>query len=236
MPTANARVPTGQGLRPTGSLTAEMWAAGGDVVDATLDHPFLAQLAAGELPDQVFRTYLVQDVRYISDFVRAMSVAAGRLRSRSHTALLSRRAGEIAGEHELHEQLMADFDVTSAEIASTPSSPTTAGYVSWVLALVYGEAIEEALAGLMACPWVYWEIGKVLLATGSPDPRYAAWIERYGGEIPAVNLPPWLDLVDELGAGLTTAQRAAAAQRFATGCRWEYLFWDSAYHGHTWPV
>lgn len=236
MTETDTRVPTGEGVRPPGSLTAEMWAAGGAVVDATLDHPFLVELAAGKLPDPVFRTYLVQDVRYISDFVRAMSVAAGRLRSRSHTALLTRRAGEIAGEHELHEQLMNDFAVTWAEIASTPSSPVTAGYVSWVLALVHGEPIEEALAGLMACPWVYWEIGKVLLATGSPDPRYGAWIERYGGDVPAVNLPPWLDLVDEVGEGLTAAQRAAAADRFATGCRWEYLFWDSAYHGRTWPV
>lgn len=231
-----ATLPTGQGVRPPGSLTEQLWAAGGDVVAATLDHPFLTELAAGTLADDVFRTYLVQDVRYISDFVRAMSVAAGRLRQRQHTALLSRRAGEIAGEHELHERLMADFAVTTEQVAATPSSPTTAGYVSWVMALVHAEPLEEALAGLMACPWVYWEVGKALLDAGSPDPRYQRWIERYGGDTPAVTLPPWLDLVDDVGAALTDAQRTAAAERFATGCRWEYLFWDSAYHGATWPV
>lgn len=229
-------LPTGDGVRPAGSLTAEMWAAGGPVVETTLAHPFLAELAAGGLADEVFRRYLVQDVRYISDFVRAMSVAAGRLRSRAHTAVLSRRAGEIAGEHELHEHLMTDFGVTWDEVAATPSTPTTAGYVSWVLALAHGEPIEEALGGLMACPWVYWEIGKALIVGGSPDARYQAWIERYGGETPAVTLPPWLALVDEVGQELTASQRAAAAERFATGCRWEYLFWDSAYHGRDWPV
>ena len=229
-------LPTGLGVRPAGSLTEQLWTAGGPVVEAILDHPFLNELAAGTLPDEVFRTYLVQDVRYIADFVRAMSVAAGRLRTRPGTALLSRRAGEIAGEHELHEQLMADFAVTAEQVAATPSSPTTAGYVSWVTALVYAEPLEEALAGLMACPWVYWEVGKALLHGGCPDPRYQSWIERYGGEVPAVNLPPWLDLVDEVGAACTPAQRTAAAERFATGCRWEYLFWDSAYRAVTWPV
>lgn len=229
-------LPSGQGVRPAGTLTAEMWAAAGPIVQRTLAHPFLTELAAGELPDGVFRTYLIQDVRYIGDFVRALSVAGGRLRSRHATAVLSRRAGEIAGEHELHARLMADFGVTWDDVAATPSSPTTTGYISWVLALVHGEPIEEALAGLMACPWVYWEIGKALLARGSPDPRYHAWIERYGGDTPAVTLPPWLALVDEVGEGLTPAQRAAAVERFVTGCRWEHLFWDAAYHGHGWPV
>jgi thiaminase/transcriptional activator TenA len=234
--TETATLPTGEGVRPAGSLTAEMCAAGGETVERTLAHSFLTELAAGELPDAVFRRYLVQDVRYISDFVRAISVVGGRLRSRRHTAQLSRRAGEIAAEHGLHERLMADFGVTWDEVATTPSSPTTAGYVSWVLALAHGEPLEEALGGLMACPWVYWEIGKALIESGSPDPRYQAWIERYGGEQPATNLPSWLDLVDEVGEGLTDAQRAAAADRFATGCRWEHLFWDAAYHGRTWPV
>lgn len=231
-----ATLPTGDGVRPAGSLTAQMWDAGGPIVEATLGHPFLTELAAGELADEVFRTYLIQDVRYISDFVRALSVAAGRLRCRDHTAVLSRRAGEIAAEHELHERLMADFGVTWAEVAAIPSTPTTAGYISWVLALVHGEPLEEALGGLMACPWVYWEVGKALLPAGSPDGRYQAWIERYGGDTPAMTLPPWLALVDEVGRELTRAQREAAAQRFATGCRWEHLFWDAAYHQRGWPV
>lgn len=234
--TQTATLPTGEGVRVPGSLTAQMWQAGGAVVEHTLAHPFLVELAEGRLPDETFRTYLVQDVRYISDFVRAMSVVSGRLRSRQGTALLSRRAGEIAGEHELHEQLMADFGVTWTDVEATPSSPTTLGYVSWVTALAYGEPLPEALAGLMACPWVYWEIGKALLRRGCPDPRYRAWIERYGGDQPAVHLPAWLDLVDDVGQHLTAAQREAAAERFAVGCRWEYLFWDAAYHGRAWPV
>lgn len=229
-------LPIGAGVRPAGSLTAELWDAGGPTVERILGHPFLEGVRSGELPDAVFRRYLAQDVLYISDFVRAMSTAAGRARERQHTALLSRRAGEIAAEHELHEQLMAEFGLTGSEIEATGRTPATAGYASWVLALVHGEALEEALAGLMACPWVYWEVGKALLARGgSPDPRYQAWIERYGSEVATVNLPPWLDLVDEVGEGLTAGQRAAAAARFATGCKWEHLFWDAAYHGHTWP-
>lgn len=234
--TRTRTLPTGEGVRSPGSLTAEMWAAGGDVVERILEHPFLVELAAGELDDEIFRFYLVQDVRYISDFVRAMSVVAGRMRSRPATALLGRRAAEIAGEHELHEQLMAEFEVTGEQVAATPSTPTTAGYASWVLALVHGEPLEEALAGLMACPWVYWEVGKALIGQAVPDARYRAWVERYGGAVPAVNLPPWLELVDTVGESLTAAQRQAAAERFAVGCRWEWLFWDAAYHQRGWPV
>lgn len=224
------------GERPAGSLSAELWQAGGAVVERILAHPFLTELAEGSLPDAVFRTYLAQDVRYIDEFVRVMAVVAGRLPARADTAMLTSRAGEIAAEHELHEHLMAVFALTPAEVADTAPSPTTLGYLGWLRGLAHAEAIHEALAGMLACPWVYWEVGTALLADGSPDPRYQAWIERYGGETAATHVPRMLALADRLGPDLTAAQRAAAAERFATGCRWEWLFWDAAYEGRTWPI
>ena len=217
-------------------LTQELWSAAAPIYGAILEHPFLTELTTGELPRATFRAYLVQDVHYIGQFARVLGTLAGRAPERRDTAMLTRRAGELAAEHALHEHLMAELGVDEALVAATPLAPTALGYVNFLLATAYGGAYSDALAALLACPWIYWEVGQKLIAEGSPDPLYQDWIERYGGPVAAVNVPPFLELVDRVGAGLSDDARHSAVAHFVTGCRYEWMFWDMAYRREEWPV
>jgi thiaminase/transcriptional activator TenA len=218
------------------ALTTQLWDAGAPVFERILSHPFLEELAAGTLDRAAFRFYVIQDVHYIREFTRVLGIVAARAPERRDTAMLTRRAGDLAAEHELHESLLADLDVDAAEVARTPMAPTTLTYTSWLLAVAQGGAFPDALAALLACPWIYWEVGKTLVGKGSTDELYGRWIERYGGEVAAVNVPPFLELADRVGADLTPTQRATAVRHFTTGCKLEWMFWDMGYHQRGWPI
>ena len=58
----------------------------------------------------------------------------------------------------------------------------TLAYTSYLLAVAYGAPFHEALAALLPCYWIYWEVGKTLERATSPDPLYARWIATYASD------------------------------------------------------
>lgn len=219
-----------------GAFTRRMWQAAAPVYERIIGHPFIVELADGTLDRSRFAYYLAQDTKYIGGFVSVMSAMAARAPTRKDVAMLSRRAGELAAEHELHESLTRDLGLDPDEIASTPTAPTCLAYLNFLRAESQLATFLEALGAMLACPWVYWEVGKHLVSVGSPDPLYQRWIERYGGEVAAVNVPPLLELANRCAATASEAQRVRSIDNFVTGCRYEWMFWDMGYTGEQWPV
>src|ERR671937_388508 len=50
------------------------------------------------------------------------------------------------------------------------------------LAVAYARPFHEALAALLPCYWIYWEVGKELEQRGSRDPLFSRWIATYAAE------------------------------------------------------
>jgi thiaminase/transcriptional activator TenA len=45
-----------------------------------------------------------------------------------------------------------------------------------------------------------------------------------------------IDVTDEMGPGLGTAERARVHRHFRTTSRYEWMFWDMGYRKEAWPV
>ena len=91
-------------------------------------------------------------------------------------------------------------------MAATPLAPTNVAYTSYLLAVAYGAPFHEALAALLPCYWIYWEVGKALERAGSPDPLYARWIATYASD-------EFGDVVRAVLAATDTVADAAAPAR-----------------------
>ena len=132
-------------------------------------------------------------------------------------------AGALRVERALHEGFFKEFGLSPDDVAATPLAPTNLAYTSYLLAVAYGAPFHEALAALLPCYWIYWEVGKALERAGSPDPLYARWIgtyasDEFGGVVRAV-----LDATDESrrGWGPPSATRCAATssrRAVTSGC------------------
>ncbi len=218
-------------------LTEQLWSVTAPVYAAILAHPFLAGLGDGTLARQTFQFYVTQDAHYLRGFARALSLCAARAPAEPDIEMFANHAaGAIVVERALHESFFADFGVTSGQVAAAPLSPTTTAYVSHLLATCSQGSFAEALGAVLPCYWIYAEVGRELLATGSPDPLYQRWIDTYGGDEFAAVVQAVLDLTDRVGGELSAAERDRMTTAFVTSSRYEWLFWDAGWRQERWPV
>ena len=190
------------------SFSADLWQSIMPIYAAILDHPFVRGLTDGSLPREAFRFYAVQDALYLRDFARALSIAAARAPQDDWIIMFNEHAaGALKVERSLHESFFAEWGLT-----------------------------PEAVAALLPCYWIYWEVGKALERLGSADPLYARWIgtyaaEEFGGLVRLV-----IECLNEEAARHGASERDAMSRHFVTTSRYEWMFWDMGYRRETWPV
>jgi thiaminase/transcriptional activator TenA len=218
-------------------FTADLWRSIEETYVAILCHPFLTGLTDGSLPRQSFQFYAVQDALYLREFARALSIAAARAPQEDWIIMFNEHAaGALKVERMLHESFFKAFGLSPAEVASTSLAPTNLAYTSYLLAVAYAAPFHEVIAALLPCYWIYWEVGKELERSGSPDPLYARWIgtyasEEFGGLVRAV-----IDATDATAARLQEVERDAMRRHFLVTSRYEWMFWEMGYRRESWPL
>ncbi len=224
-------------MTPGPRFTAELWAAIAPIYAKILAHPFVRGLTDGSLPREAFRFYAVQDALYLREFARALSLAAARAPRDEWIIMFDEHAaGALRVERALHEGFFREFGLGPDDVAATPLAPTNRAYCDYLLAVAYGAPFAEAMAALLPCYWIYWEVGKALERAGSPDPLYRRWIgtyasEEFGGVVRGV-----LDATDALAPHLDADARAAMRRHFVTTSRYEWMFWDMGWRREAWPI
>ncbi len=95
---------------------------------------------------------------------------------------------------------------------------------------------EELVGALLPCYWIYWEVGKALVAAGSPNPLYQRWIDKYASEEFGEAVRRVLDATYQATTDLPETRRAPIRRRFVTASRYEWMFWDAAWTLEEWPI
>lgn len=218
-------------------FTAELWKAIEVIYAAILRHPFLQGLTEGSLPRESFQFYAVQDALYLREFARALSMAAARAPQDDWIIMFNEHAaGALKVERQLHESFFQEFALSPQDVAATPLAPTNLAYTSYLLAVAYAAPFHEAIAALLPCYWIYWEVGKELERAGSPDPLYARWIGTYASSEFGSLVRAVLDATDATAAPLKPAERDAMRRHFVVTSRYEWMFWEMGYRRESWPL
>jgi thiaminase/transcriptional activator TenA len=219
------------------AFTTTLWRAIEPIYAAILAHPFLRGLTDGSLSREAFQFYAVQDALYLRDFARALALAAARAPREDWIIMFNEHAaGALKVEVTLHESFFKDWGLSPETVSATPLAPTNQAYTSYLLATAHAGPFHEAVAALLPCYWIYWEVGKSLERAGSRDPLYARWIGTYASEEFGAVVRAVLACTDTLAGGLRDGERETMRRHFVTTSRYEWMFWDMGWRREAWPV
>jgi thiaminase/transcriptional activator TenA len=202
--------------------------------DEIFAHPFLRELATGELPAQKFRFYISQDYRYLEGFGRAVALALGRA---PDSATLRQLAARVLTpiERPLHTRLFELCDLTVEAAESEPIAPTNRAYIDHLLATAGLRGLGVTSAALLPCPWTYDEIGRRLSEDAEiAHPIYREWAGFYTAGFLAESVRAWRHLVDAAATEAGPAEQARMRDAFMLSSRYELRFWQMAYEGEHW--
>ncbi|MGQ3671860.1 TenA family protein [Xanthobacter sp. TB0136] len=205
-------------------------AAAADDWRSYVDHSFVRQLGAGTLPQDAFRTYLVQDYLFLIQFSRAWALAAYKSRTLEDIRAAQAALEGILNETELHVRLCGRWGLSPADIAAAPEHQATIAYTRYVLDCGAAGDLLELHVALAPCVIGYAEIGNALTANGRElpgDHPYREWILEYAGEAYQGVASAARRHLDQLAARSMTEQRfSELAAIFAKATRLEADFWQ----------
>ena len=217
-------------------FTEEAWKQNRDIYEAILAHPFLKGLQDGTLPKEAFTFYMIQDAHYLREFARALGVLASHAPRSDWAAFLNTHAADsFKEEQNLHQGIFKEYGISASQVASTEPAPEAFAYTNYLVATAYGRPFPEALASLLPCYWIYWEVGKELKQRGSKDPVYQRWIDNYSSEAYGDAVRAILAMADAVAATASPAELARMRENFRRSARYEWMFWDSAFARRPWP-
>ena len=200
-----------------GPLTAGLWRSIEPVYAAILEHPFVAGLTDGTLPADRFAHYLIQDAHYLRDYARALSLLSARAPDEEGVRLFAEHAqAAIVDEKALHRELLPALGIAPETVDATEPAPACISYTSFLLSVCHGGSFAEALGAVLPCYWIYQEVGRALVAKGSPDERYQRWIDTYAGDEFAAVVASALAVADGLDPQPAGAELERMRDRFVT--------------------
>ncbi len=197
-------------------------------------HPFNIELAQGRLDLSKFIYYLIQDSLYLVDFSKALAITAARLPERHDSRQYMQFAlGAIEAENQLHLDFLADHKVSN--LAAHRQSPACFMYTNYLLKIASLASVEEAVASLLPCFWIYSEVGKKIAAMEiiSNNP-FQDWIDLYASDAFAGSVESAIDTVNMLGQQASETIKNNMLSAFIKATELEWLFWDSAYALQEW--
>jgi thiaminase (transcriptional activator TenA) len=198
-----------------------------------LDHPFIADLAAGTLPLEAFHFYIEQDILFLDHYARAIGLAVGRAADEDELRELTRQLSAVVEEEIEKERVLLRRveELLNRVPASAPRpAPATQAYSSFLLATAARGDALDVMTALLPCAWSYADIGRAHLETTAKHPVYTDWMRLFGGEDYLQYVDRRLASYDRFAAGIAESRRERLLELFLTATRLEVAFWDMAYN------
>ena len=216
------------------SLTEDLKASVGPLWEKTVSHPFVIELGDGTLPQEKFNVYFQQDHLFLRDWIALMCAGVSKASDfDSARPLAAFIHGTLGGEEGLFQEFFRDSGLTQEEVQNLKYLPTSLAYSGTLRRIASECTFHEIIASLLGIEWPYLDWGRRLAETGkSPDNKYyQMWIDIHASK----ELEDFVSWMRDLLDGAVIADASRLEDIFLSILRYEYLFWEMAYRGESWP-
>ncbi|MCX2818432.1 thiaminase II [Haladaptatus sp. F3-133] len=209
---------------------------GSEIWEAQKQHPFVVELARGELDEDAFLHWVRQDYRYLLDYARVFAVAGGRARDEETMTRLVGTAHTILDyEMELHRGFADDYGLSRDELESTTKAPTCVAYTNYLLRVAHEGSLAEISAAVYPCGQGYLDVARRMDELADGENRYTPFIDKYTSD-EFVEAVGWMrEFVDDC-AERYPGEREAMRDAFVRSARLEHAFWGMCYTQEGWDV
>ncbi|MGR3572616.1 TenA family protein [Brevirhabdus sp.] len=197
--------------------------------DAATDHPFCKALADGTLPLDKMRWYLVQDYKFIDQFVRLLASAVAHAPTLADAVPAAQFLGLITSTENTY--FLRSFEAldVSAEAQAADPAPQTAAFQKLMADARHSGRYEQMLAVLIVAEWSYLAWAERYRHYDRALPFwFAEWIDLHSGPGFEAVVRYLRDQLDTLWTDLSPQQQALATASFQEAVRLERAFFDAA--------
>lgn len=210
------------------SFSKILWQDIASIFRSIIDHPFNQGLVDGKLSDDVFLFYIKQDIFYLQEYAKCFSLLASKAPHDLIETLLSFASGALVGEQEM----VHDFfhQEKNFSIPKETLMPAALSYTSYLLKTCSLSSFETGLSSLLSCPWVYFELAKVLKKQSSKNNKYQHWIDAYSSKDFEESTNKMIKIVDQIALSASENEKQKMRESFYLATLLEWHFWDDAYY------
>lgn len=213
-------------------LTERLYEAAKPIWDGYLLQPFVKELGEGTLDAGRFRFYMIQDYRYLLEYVRVFALGVVKAEEEDTQRMFADMVWEtLHGEMQVHRAYMERLGITEEEIARTQTTPENRAYTDYMLAEAEKGGTLEILTAVLSCAWSYQMIGLHLkeIPGALTHPLYGEWVEGYSSQSYCEGTERILTLIDRYGADISARREEHLKEIFVNCSRYEADFWDMSY-------
>ena len=201
-------------------------------------HPFVTKMADGTLPLESFRFYIDQNLLYLPEYARALSLGVATSRNANELVWFTKAVDNIVHveipENELLRDRIAELGATSHPYAHV-MAPANLAYTSYLIATASRTDSLGVMALILPCAWTYQDIALANQSSATDHPVYGEWLRFFStDEYDAVVKGLCADM-DALAARADSQRKAEVSHIFTTSVRLEQAFWDMATRQEHWP-
>lgn len=161
------------------SLSTELWNANDELIQASLNNPFVQGIGDGTLPKDKFAYYVGQDAFFLEAFARAYSIAAAKAPDWTSFNTFHDLAGGVLDELKLHETYAQTWGV---DIQTVKPGSATRQYTDFLLSTAWSQPVGVTAVAMSPCMRLYAYLGQQLAKEGLPDHAYKDWIATYSSD------------------------------------------------------
>lgn len=203
-----------------------------------LTHPFVMEMAAGNLPPEKYLFYVQQNLLYLPQYARAIAWGAAKSTDDQGLRAFTRSLDNIVNVEIAQNQRLRDRVAQLTAVRHPHASvlaPATLAYTSYLLATAaQGDALDiQAL--ILPCAWSYGAIATHLTGQVVDHPVYSEWFAFFAGADYSKLVENLRQEFDESTRSASPAQKQRLPAIFATATRLEAGFWDMGYTSAHWP-
>ena len=204
-----------------------------EIYSKIINLPFNQELMKGTLARDKFTFYIQQDSLYLLDYSKALALIAAKSEKTEKIYQFLQFAGNaIVVEKAMHEVFFKKYSIKPVH----QKSPACFTYTSFLLSVAALRSIEEAIAAILPCFWIYYQVGNHIFTYASGNNPYQDWIDAYAGEEFKIETEKAVNITDEIAEQANELTRKKMKEMYIFSTKLEYMFWESAYRKEQWIV